>query len=192
MCLSLCSRLVFICFSLCSRGTQSSRLVQCYPSHASEMSVHPTEPFMLPANTVQELHVGVRPLHTGNKFLYINVVDVEYHQLVRAWLVSVNCSAPIISRAFEILLPAGGGKGCNKRISYTNPYPHAKVFCLLTNRDDLLQFKDTRLELPGGESASIGMRFAPTMNQGSVEILVFVNDEDDKNEETFCVKAIYQ
>ena len=49
---------------LCSvpfRGTHSSRLVQCFSSHPLEMQLHPVEPFMLPANAMQEIHVGVRP-----------------------------------------------------------------------------------------------------------------------------------
>ena len=147
---------------------------------------------MLAASSLQEVHVGVRPLQTGCKFLYINVVDIEYHQLIRSWLVCVSGRPPTVTKAFELTLPVGGGKGCNKRISYTNPYPNKKVFYLRTNRDDLLQFKDARLEIAGGEAASIGMRFAPSMSPGCVEILVFINDEDDKNEETFCVRAMYQ
>ena len=65
------------------------------------------------------------------------------------------------------------------------------MFQLRTNRDDLLQFKDTRLEIGAGETQNIGLRFAPTQAPGTVEILVFINDEDDKNEETFCVRASY-
>ncbi len=68
--------------------------------------------------------------------------------------------------------------------------PH-QVFHLRTNRDDLLQFKETRLEIGAGETQNIGLRFAPTQTPDSVEILVFINDEDDKNEETFCVRAVY-
>ena len=174
------------------RGTQASRLVQCFPSHPHEMQLHPREPFMLAANTLQEVHVGVRPQQTGSKFLYINVVDIEYHQLIRSWLVCVTCRRPMVNKSFELLLPVGGGKGCNKKISFTNPYPSRKVFNVRTNRDDLLQFKDGRLELGAGETTSIGLRFAPSMSSGSIEIMVFINDEDDKNEETFSVKATYQ
>ena len=123
--------------------------------------------------------------------MYVNVVDVEYHQLIRSWLVCVTCRAPIISKAFELSLPVGGGKGSNKRISYTNPYPQPRVFHVRSNRDNLVQFKETRLEMAAGETKNIGMRFAPSQNVGTVEILVFINDEDDKNEETFCVRAAY-
>lgn len=129
---------------------------------------------------------------TGCKFLYINVVDIEYRQLIRSWLVCVNSRVPVISKAFELHLPLGGGKGSNKKITFTNPYPHDKIFFLRTNRDDLLQFKETRLNIAGGQTAAVGLKFAPCMHAGSTEILVFINDEDDKNEETFCIKALYQ
>ena len=66
-----------------------------------------------------------------------------------------------------------------------------QTFQLRTNRDDLLQFKDTRLEIGAGDTQNIGLRFAPTQSPGTIEILVFINDEDDKNEETFCVRASY-
>ena len=173
------------------RGTQASRMVQCFPSHPSEMTIQQSEPFMLTANTLKEIYVGVRPKQAKNKSLYINVVDVEYHQLIRTWLVFVNCRAPTISKAYELDLPVGGGKGSNKRIAYTNPYPHRKTFLLRSNRDDLLQFKEERLEIKGGESKNIGLRFSPTSTPGTIEILLFLNDESDKNEETFCVRASY-
>ena len=124
--------------------------------------------------------------------MYINVVDIEYHQLIRSWLVCVNSRVPVISKAFELQLPLGGGKGSNKRISYTNPYPQQKVFFLRSNREDMVQFKDHRLTVGGGETVPIGLRFAPQNRPQTTDIMVFINDEDDKNEETFCIKAVYQ
>ncbi|KAL4221030.1 Nephrocystin-4 [Mactra antiquata] len=179
-------------FSLLLRGTQASRLVQCFSSHPAEMTLYPAEQFMLAAGAVHELNVAVRPKQEGNMFFYLNVVDVEFHQLVRTWLICVSSRAPMISRAFELVLPVGGGKGCSKKISYSNPYPHKKTFLLHSNREDLLQFKETSLDIEGGGTASIGLRFVPVMKAGQAEILVFINDDEDKNEETFRVAAMYQ
>ncbi|XP_045161165.2 nephrocystin-4-like isoform X2 [Mercenaria mercenaria] len=179
-------------FSLLLRGTQASRLVKCFSSHPDEMTLYPTEQFMLAAGAVHELNVAVRPMQEGNKFFYINVVDVEFHQLVRTWLICVSSRAPMISRAFELALPVGGGKGCSKKITYTNPYPHKKTFLLHSNREDLLQFKESTMEIEGGGTSTIGLRFVPIQQAGTAEILVFINDEEDKNEETFRVTAVYQ
>ncbi|XP_033763322.1 nephrocystin-4-like isoform X5 [Pecten maximus] len=179
-------------FDLLLRGTQASRLVRCYSSHPNEMQMYPSDQFMLTAGAVHEMTVAVRPMKAGNKFFYINVVDVEYHQLIRSWLVCVSCRAPMVSRSFDVVLPMGGGKGSSKRIPYTNPYPHKKVFVLLNNREDLLQFRESRLEIEGGETQTIGLRFTPVTKAGSVEVMVFINDEDDKNEETFKIMVTYQ
>ncbi|XP_074874264.1 nephrocystin-4 isoform X2 [Carettochelys insculpta] len=178
--------------SLVLRGTQTIRKVRAYTSHMQELKVDPEGVFILPPNGVQDLHIGVRPQKAGSRFIYLNLVDVEYHQLVSSWLVCVSCRQPVISKAFEIALPAGGGKGSNKRITYTNPYPSRRMYFLHTNRADLLQFKEDSFEIGGGETYTIGLRFAPSQNTGEEEILIYINDHEDKNEETFCVKVAYQ
>lgn len=174
-----------------SRGTHSSRLARCFTSNPNDMNLHPSEAFTLVAGSVHELNVAIRPSQVGCKCFYINMVDIEYHQLLRSWLIFTKCEAPAITRTFELILPVGGGRGCNKRVSYTNPYSKRKKFLLHTNQDDLLQFKETQLDIAGGDSQNIGLRFAPVLYPGSLELLVFINDEEDKNEETFCIKATY-
>ncbi|MGH0154034.1 UNVERIFIED_CONTAM: hypothetical protein FKN15_026339 [Acipenser sinensis] len=175
--------------SLVLRGTQAVRKVKCYSSHPHLLQIDPADVFVLPPNAVQDLHIGVRPQKAGSKFLYLNVVDVDYHQLVSSWLVCVSCKQPLISKAFEISLSAG--KGSNKKITYTNPYPTRRAHFLCTNRTDLLQFKEDAFEIGGGETYTIGLRFAPSQSTGEEEILIYINDQEHKNEETFCVKVVY-
>ncbi|KAL8198608.1 UNVERIFIED_CONTAM: Nephrocystin-4 [Gekko kuhli] len=178
--------------SLVLRGTQAIRKVKAYSSQPQELKVDPEGIFILPANGVQDLHIGIRPQRPGSQFIYLNLVDVEYHQLVSSWLVCVSCRQPLISKAFEIVLPPGGSKGSNKRITYTNPYPTRRTYFLHTNRPDLLQFKEDSFEIGRGETYTIGLRFAPSQSAGEEEILIYINDHEDKNEETFCVKVAYQ
>nr|XP_033777776.1 nephrocystin-4 isoform X1 [Geotrypetes seraphini]XP_033777777.1 nephrocystin-4 isoform X1 [Geotrypetes seraphini]XP_033777778.1 nephrocystin-4 isoform X1 [Geotrypetes seraphini]XP_033777779.1 nephrocystin-4 isoform X1 [Geotrypetes seraphini]XP_033777780.1 nephrocystin-4 isoform X1 [Geotrypetes seraphini] len=178
--------------SLVLRGTQTIRKVKGYTSHPQELKIDPETVFVLPPNAVQDLHIGVRPQKAGSKFIYLNLVDVDYHQLVASWLVCVSCRQPLISKAFEIKLAARGGKGANKKITYTNPYPSRRLYSLHTSRPDLLQFKEDTFEISGGETYTIGLRFAPSQNAGTEEILIYINDPEDKNEETFCVKVIYE
>lgn len=47
------------------------------------------------------------------------------------------------------------------------------------------------VQVAGGEVYTIGLRFAPSQSVGEEEILIHINDHQDKNEETFCVKVIY-
>jgi len=47
-------------------------------------------------------------------------------------------------------------------------------------------------QVAGGEVYTIGLRFAPSQGAGEEEILIHINDHEDKNEETFSVKVLYQ
>lgn len=89
-------------------------------------------------------------------------------------------------------MAAGEGKGANKRITYTNPYPSRRTYHLHSDRPDLLHFKEDSFQVEGGETYTIGLRFVPSGSAGQEEILIYINDHEDKNEETFCVKVLYQ
>jgi len=181
-------------FTLALRGTQTARMVKTYSSHPLEMQVAPTEQFLLPPNGVLEMNAAVRTLSISKttKYMVINVVDNEYHQLIRNWLVAVKTRLPTISKEFDISIPRSGGKGCNKIISFTNPYSNNRIFYLITNRSDLLQFRENRLELEGGGKTTIGLRFVSGISlMGKHPIHIFINDEEDKNEETFLVNVNY-
>ncbi|XP_070615119.1 nephrocystin-4 isoform X2 [Erythrolamprus reginae] len=178
--------------SLVLRGTHAVRRVKAFTSHPQEMKLDPEGVFVLPANGVQDLHLGLQPQSPGSRFLSLNLVDVESHQLVSTWLVSVSCRQPFISKAYEIALLSGAGKGSTKKITYTNPYPSARAYGLHTNHPDLLHFKEDAFQVGPGETYTIGLRFAPSQNAGQEEILIYINDAEGKNEETFCVKVTYQ
>lgn len=67
------------------------------------VQVDPEGVFVLPPNGVLDLYVGVRPRRAGSRFIYLNLVDVEYHQLVSSWLVCVSCRQPLISKVQQLL-----------------------------------------------------------------------------------------
>ncbi|XP_047377869.1 nephrocystin-4 isoform X3 [Sciurus carolinensis] len=178
--------------SLVLRGTQTVRKVRAFASHPQELQTDPTGAFVLPPHGVQDLHVAVRPRRAGSRFIHLNLVDVDYHQLVASWLLCLSCRQPLISKAFEITMAVGDGKGTNKRITYTNPYPSRRTYRLHSDHPDLLQFKEDTFQVGGGETYTIGLWFAPGTRAGQEEILIYINDHEDKNEEAFCVKVIYQ
>lgn len=178
--------------ALVLRGTQTVRRVQAFSSHPQELMTDPRGVFVLPPHGVQDLHVSVRARRPGSRFTHLHLVDVDAHQLVASWLLCLSCRPPLISKAFEIKLPAGGGRGANKRITYTNPYPSRRAYRLHSDHPHLLQFKEDAFQVGGGETYTIGLRFASRQRAGEEEILIYINDHEDKNEETFCVKVIYQ
>ncbi len=55
-----------------------------------------------------------------------------------------------------------------------------------------MQFKQSVLELKGGESQYIGLKFAPAFNLNAAEILVFLNNEHDKVEECLSINVEYE
>ncbi|XP_069775150.1 nephrocystin-4 [Narcine bancroftii] len=178
--------------SLVLRGTQSARNVAAFTSSPEELEVMPSDVFLLPPHVVKDLHIRIWPQKEGDRCIYLNVVDVDFHQLVSSWMICLTCRQPTICKAFEISISVEEGKGSNKRISYTNPYPTKRVYFLRTSRPDLLQFKEDSFELEGGETYHIGLRFAPGQKSGEEEILIFINNQAENNEETYCVKISYQ
>ena len=97
---------------------------------------------------------------------------------------------PSITKVFQIKLTRG--KPSNKRVSYTNPFLHQKTLILKTDSPNLMQFKSTVMELQGGETQYIGLKFAPCFNLNHAEILVFLNNEMDKVEECLSIEVTYE
>ena len=67
------------------------------------------------------------------------------------------------------------------------------MFHLSTDRPELLALKQRCLRIPGKEQRYIGLEFlAPPVGiVGSAKMLVFVNNEEGKNEELLEVTATY-
>lgn len=97
---------------------------------------------------------------------------------------------PAITKVFNIKLTKG--KASNKRVSYTNPFIHKKTLVLKTDSPHLMQFKNNTMDLNGGETQYIGLKFAPCFNIPRAEILVFLNNEMDKVEECLSIEVIYE
>lgn len=64
----------------------------------SFLEMDPKGIFMLPPHGVLDLHVGVRPHRAGSRFIHLNLVDVDFHQLVASWLICLSCRQPLISK----------------------------------------------------------------------------------------------
>ncbi|XP_068161997.1 LOW QUALITY PROTEIN: nephrocystin-4 [Antennarius striatus] len=179
------------CQSLVLRGKQAIRKVKCFSSDPLEIKVDPEGAFVLPPSAVQELQLKVQPWRAGSRFFFVNAVDLEHRRLVTAWLLCLSIHRPVLSKAFEVCMPVDGGHGSSRKITYTNPYNSSRTFLLRSDHPDLLQFRKDKFQVGGGESYTIGLRFASSQSPGSVEILVYVNNLEEKTEETFCVKVNY-
>ncbi|KAJ3342982.1 Nephrocystin-4 [Kappamyces sp. JEL0680] len=105
-------------------------------------------------------------------------------------MIITHLSMPHISKIFQIKLAKG--RPNNKRVSYTNPYLHPKVLSLRTDSPQLVQFKSNTMELGAGETQYIGLKFAPCFNLSNAEILVFLNNDQDKVEECLSISVQYE
>lgn len=79
------------------------------PASLLFLKTDPKGVFVLPPHGVQDLHLGVRPLRAGSRFVHLNVVDVDHHQRVASWLVCLSCRLPLISKVWRG--PVGGPCG---------------------------------------------------------------------------------
>ena len=91
------------------------------------------------------------------------------------------------------LKPASLGVGWGMCV-YVCVCVHARtcVCVCLWNRRGGHEYGNISFQVGGGETYTIGLRFVSRQRAGEEEILIYINDHEDKNEETFCVKVIYQ
>lgn len=92
----------------------------------SSLQTDPRGVFTLPPHGVQDLHVGVRPLRAGGRFVHLNVVDVDYHQLVASWLVCLSCRPPLISKVGRVVRAGPVVRWCVPAAPLVPPGPSAQ------------------------------------------------------------------
>jgi nephrocystin-4 len=91
-------------------------------------------------------------------------------------------------QSVQVVMPVG--TLANKRINYTNPYQQHRVFTLRSNQPWLVNFTPPKMELPPSATRPIGVILdGRRARPGTVDVLVFVNDEDDKSEECFKIRV---
>eukprot|EP00698_Gefionella_okellyi_P002589 TRINITY_DN12428_c0_g1_i1.p1 TRINITY_DN12428_c0_g1~~TRINITY_DN12428_c0_g1_i1.p1 ORF type:complete len:1233 (-),score=292.41 TRINITY_DN12428_c0_g1_i1:13-3711(-) len=172
------------------RGGESTRRVQAFSSQPALLSVDPTDVFELPANGIAPVSIVYRPLTAGQADVRVNIVDVDTRVLVDAWLVSVACTAPAPSRAFDIMVPRA--KGVSKRIVLNNPYAYQTAFRLRTDKPQFLKFKSETVNIAANSRDYISLKLLPAPTAGATEeMLVFVTDVDDRVDECLRLTARY-
>ena len=180
-------------------GGKTMRRVAAFSSHPDEVQVTPDR-LTLPANALTEVNIAFRPLVAGRLDVVVHLVDLDRRELVHSRLVSTDARGPTINKTFDVDLSPG--VRCHKKITYTNPYPKPKAFYLRCTHPLLLHFRPEKLELPANGSRPMGLTFepaeawaslagrrAPSEGGEPVEVLVFINDEEDATEECFRIRV---
>ncbi|VDL92657.1 unnamed protein product [Schistocephalus solidus] len=139
--------------------------------------------------------VRVKPKAIGRRKYQINVVDQATRAVIQSWILCVETKTPDVSRTYDVRIPVYARDGStgtlNKRLSYTNPYPQAKALRLETSRPDLVQIKESQLNVGVGETAQICLKFNVLPSPTTSNCFVFLTDENEKIEDTFAINIEY-
>lgn len=93
-----------------------------------------------------------------------------------------QCAEPESSKQAKRARPDVFASGCR--------YNRPRRFFLHTSHPQLVQLRQTTLELPGGASAEVGIVISGRMQRiGVTEALVFINDESDRSEDCVAVRV---
>jgi len=101
-----------------------------------------------------------------------------------ACLVTTIAKKPFIANRYSIKLR--GEQHCAKKISYSNRYEEDKVFKLRTNRPDILEFRHHgRVPIAAKATGYMKLKFAAPTEP--TEVLLFVNNDENQNEECLVI-----
>jgi Ca2+-binding EF-hand superfamily protein len=169
------------------KGDNYSRRVKCFSTHPGETKFNPNVPFQLVPGAYNKVELMSRPLRVGNNRMLVNMVDLDTHELVAAWLATVTASAPIVTKTYEVGIPVGGS--AHKKIAYVNQWDRNRNFELRTSDPNVMKCKEPKLSVRKHGKAFIRLFFQPVHVPGIREFFVFVNDDEDQNEECLLIKV---
>jgi nephrocystin-4 len=173
-------------------GSGSRGLVQCFSSSPAELKLSPNAPFALTGG-LTEVTLALRPHVAGRRQYVVHAVDLSRRALLASWLVCAVNRQPAITKAFELQVPAA--LGARKKVALSNPYAYDATFHFSTDKPHLLAFSAPSLSIPSQEAKYIGLHFSPLpsggVSDGHTRVLVFVNNEEDKNEECMEITLKY-
>merc|ERR1712072_927199 len=116
--------------------------------------------------------------------MQFNVVDVDSRELVAGWLVTCSAAAPAVLRTYDVdVMP---NVPVMKKIMVKNPWDTHRNFTLASSNAQLMEPRNSSLEVPAMGSAHIRLRFrCPAPGAGTVEVYLFLNDDAGQNEESY-------
>lgn len=81
--------------------------------------------------------LSVQPKTVGFRRSLINLVDVDTKELLSAWLLSVQASAPAVMRTYDV--EVGINRPVYKKILFKNPWDISRKFILVSSDDDWMR-----------------------------------------------------
>uniref|UniRef100_K3W8N0 EF-hand domain-containing protein n=1 Tax=Globisporangium ultimum (strain ATCC 200006 / CBS 805.95 / DAOM BR144) TaxID=431595 RepID=K3W8N0_GLOUD len=170
------------------------RHVKCFTTwdHAEHMQFRPSQVFQLVPqafNRIEFAFCSTEQL-TGCRVL-VNLVDVDTHELVGAWIVHVSISLPLITKTYDLRLPLG--QHAQKKIAYANPWEQSQTILLRSSMPALLKPRDAVLQIPSNGNVFLRLGFAPVTHKTRETMYLFINDKQtDQNEECLLFQVTYE
>lgn len=96
---------------------------------------------------------------------------------------------PVISKTFNVELPLN--QACNKKIAYMNPWDKPHVFLVRTSEPHTVKVKQPRIEIRPKSRAFIRLWFKEEKESVDRQVLLFINDQNDQNEECIRLKLTF-
>jgi hypothetical protein len=192
------------------KGDKISRRVKAYTSISPvsnqptnsllsnlNISLKPHSVFDLEAGKLNEFVASVRSLTPGARQFIVNVVDVDCKELVSAWIVFAHSNMSESITTHNIVIPQSSGhdeiaRTLSKKMVYQNPWNIARQFQLVSSNPNLMQPKDTSVEVGPQSSVYLRLKF---FNNGQVlssqnSVYLFLIDENELCEECYLFKLV--
>jgi Ca2+-binding EF-hand superfamily protein len=168
------------------QGDKFARRVQLYSSHPAECDFDPNRNFQLVPGAFNRAACRFKMRSSGQHKVHIHMVDMDTKELVCAWLVTVNTNLPVITKVYDVQLPVGCT--CSKKLSFTNQWDKTRRYKLLSSDEEIMRPRNAEVDIDARALGYMRLFFNPIETVGTHEVLLFVNDEFDQNEESFLLK----
>jgi len=169
------------------QGDKFARRVNLYASSAAECDFDPNGPFQLVPGAFNRAAVRFKMRTAGQHKVHIHMVDLDTKELVCAWLVNVTSNLPVITKVYDVVLPCDCS--VSKKLSFSNQWDKSRRYKLLSSDEGVMRPRQESVDIEARAVGYLRLFFHPIEEVGTHEVILFVNDEDDQNEEAFLLKC---
>ena len=168
------------------QGDKFARRVQVYSSSPVETAFDPSRPFQLVPGAFNRATVRFKMRKAGTHKVHVHMVDLDTKELVCAWLVTVNSDLPVITKVYDVQITMGCPS--SKKLSFTNQWDKPRRYKLMSSDESVMRPRTETVDIDPRAVGHMRLLFHPIDVVGTTEVILFVNDEQDQNEEAFLLK----
>ena len=138
------------------KGPRLGRRVRAFSSSPSTLTT-PSSAMQLFPGVISRFHASFTPDICGAGRLFINLVDVESHELVSSWIILATVTPPDVLKTYEVAVSCFAD--VHKKITFKNPISRRRCFTLSSSDENIMKPRDTSVEVEGLSTAVIRLCF---------------------------------